>query len=64
MHEDGAAPPASTIATALTCSGKRGDSFFLPEDHHRFLPTSVVRLVVSGEANIFCSAFETERHAE
>jgi hypothetical protein len=62
MHE-GDTPPASCrrpdrFRTAIATA------FFYPTITASFSPTIVVRPVVSGEANIFCSAFETDRHAE
>jgi hypothetical protein len=44
----------TAIATALFC----------PTIPTSFLPTIVVRPALTGEANTFCSAFETDRHAE
>ena len=63
MHEGGDTPPASTIAAALTRSGQTATAFFCPRITTSFLPTIVVRPAASGEANSFCSAFETDRHA-
>jgi hypothetical protein len=61
MHEDGAAPPASirpdTFRTATATA------FFCPRITTSFLPTIAERPAASSEANIFCSAFETDRHA-
>ena len=39
-------------------------AFFRPRITTSFLPTIVVLPVVTGEANTFCSAFETDRHVE
>ena len=63
MHEGGDTPPASTIAATLTRSGQTATAFFCSRITNSFLPTIVVRPAASGEANSFCSAFETDRHA-
>ncbi len=39
-------------------------AFFCLRITTRFLPTIAVRPALTGEANTFCSAFETDRHAE
>jgi hypothetical protein len=63
MHEGGDTPPASTIAATLTRSGQTATAFFCSRITNSFLPTIVVRPAASGEANSFCSAFESDRHA-
>ena len=51
-------PPPDMFLTAIATA------FFRPRITTGFLPTIVVRPVLTGEANTFCSAFETDRHAE
>ena len=64
MHE-GDTPPASTIAAAVTRFEQRSRRhYFYPTIKASFSPTIVVRPAPTGETNTFCSAFETDRHAE
>ena len=61
MHEDSAASPASICPDTFRTA--TATAFFCPRITTSFLPTIVVRAAASGEANVFCSAFETDRHA-
>jgi hypothetical protein len=54
----------SPLVTSLQAIGTSSNETILARaPTNSFLPTIVVRPAAYGEANSFCSAFETDRHA-